>query len=197
MFHLAPQVRLRLCSQCVPLRTQVRGLNWEGRHVQLDDVDILTNQTPNKQHSFHSVSIKGASIFDYELKVVQVPPTFWFQVEKNRKNSRSWTWKTQLPSYNSTHHSTHRTHCVTSSCTKRCISYLCSIPGGRDWLWRSDIRLRQPKVELCFQLLLATASFIWTAGTYGQKTKQMGKHSYLWHAAIPGFTAALRLSLEP
>lgn len=56
---------------------------------------------PNKQHSFHSVSIKGASIFDYELKVVQVPTTFRFQVEKNRKNS-----------FNSMHHSTHRTHCV-------------------------------------------------------------------------------------
>lgn len=152
---------------------------------------------PNKQHSFHSVLIKGAAILDCELKVVQVPPTFRFQVEKNRKNSRLWTWKTQLPSYNSTHHSTYSTHCVTSSCTERCISYLCSIPGGRDWLRRSDIRLWQPKVELCFQLLLAAAFFIWTAGTDGQKTKQMGKHLYLWRTAILGFTVALRLSLEP
>lgn len=196
MFHLVPQVRLRLCSQCVPFSSQVRGLDWERRHIQ-PDVDILTNQMPNKQHSFHSVLIKVASIFDYELKVVQVLTTFRFQVEKNRKNSQSWTWKTQVPSYNSMHHSTHSTHCVTSSCTERCISYLCLIPGGRDWLRRSDIRLRQPKVELCFQLLLAAAFLIWTAGMDRQKTKQMGKHSYLWHAAIPGFTAALRLSLEP
>lgn len=142
-------------------------------------------------YSFHSVSIKGAVILDYELRVVQVPPTF--TIFRWRKNSQPWTWKIQLPSYNSTHHSTHRTHCVTLSCTERHISYLCSVPGGREWLRWSDFRLWQPKVELCFQLLLAAAFFIWTAGTNRQKNKTNGNSFVFMALRHTGFYCSVTL----